>query len=745
MKYLFKINTLKIINAMQADLAMAKSLLLLSLVLTSLLSCSETETVPAPAVEPATTTPIANEEGPMPSANPFFEESSLFLNYPQFGLIENSHYLPAFERGIAEQLAEVEAIANQQAEANFENTIIALEVSGQLLDRVSRVFFSMAGAHTNDEIRALQQQLAPELAAHSDAILLNRRLFARIQGLYETRANLELDAESLRLLERYQLDFVRAGAGLSEEQQERMREINAELATLQTQFSQNVLSEVNELAIVVNSREEMTGMNDALIDAASAEAEERDMPGKFVIPLLNTSGQPALANLQNRSVRERMLKTSLSRGSRGGDYDNRSILAKVLALRAERASLLGFANHADYILANQTARTVDAVNQRLSELAGPAVSNVRREANDLQALIVADGGDFQLASWDWDFYTEKLRAQRFDFDANQLRPYFELDNVLQRGVFFAAGRLFGIRFEERFDLPVYQEDVRVFEVFDVAGTTLGIFIADFYARPSKRGGAWMNSYISQSDLMNTQPIVGNHLNITEPPEGEPTLLTFDEVTTMFHEFGHALHGLFSSVEYPYFSGTAVPRDFVEYPSQVNEMWSTWPEVLENYAIHYQTDEPMPRELLDKVLSTQTFNQGFATTEYLAASIVDQALHQLSADQVPAADAIMDFESAALEAAGIKVEEVPPRYRATYFSHIIGGYSAGYYSYIWSEVLDADTVGWFQENGGLLRENGDHFRRTLLSKGGSVEAMQLFRDFRGRDAEISPLLERRGLN
>lgn len=723
----------------------AKSILLLPIALTGLLSCSETDTVTIPAVEPATTTPIANEENQMPSANPFFEESPLFLNYPQFDLIDNSHYLPAFERGMAEQLAEVEAIANQQEEADFGNTIVALELSGQLLNRVSRVFFSMAGAHTNDEIRALQQQLAPELAAHSDAILLNSRLFARIQVLFESRESLGLNAEAQRLLERYQLDFVRAGAGLSEQQQERMREINAEVATLQTQFSQNVLSEVNDLAIVVDSREEMTGLDNASIEAAGEEAADRDMPGKFVIPLLNTSGQPALANLQNRSVRERMHKTSLSRGSRGGDYDNRAVLAKVLELRAERANLLGFANHADYILANQTAQTVEAVNQRLSELTVPAVTNVRREASDLQALIDAEGGGFQLASWDWDFYTEKLRAQRFDFDASQLRPYFELNNVLQRGVFFAAERLFGIRFEERFDLPVYQEEVRVFEVFDVAGTTLGIFIADFYARPSKRGGAWMNSYISQSDLMNTQPIVGNHLNITLPPEGEPTLLTFDEVTTMFHEFGHALHGLFSAVEYPYFSGTSVPRDFVEYPSQVNEMWSTWPEVLENYAIHYQTNAPMPRELLDKVLSTQTFNQGFATTEYLAASIVDQALHQLSADQVPAADAIMEFETAALEAAGIKVEEVPPRYRATYFNHIIGGYSAGYYSYIWSEVLDADTVEWFQENGGLLRENGDHFRRTLLSRGGSVEAMQLFRNFRGRDAEISPLLERRGLN
>ena len=679
------------------------------------------------------------------ATNPFLEESPLILNYPQFDLVQTVHYLPAFQRGMADQVAEIEAIANQGEDPDFENTIIALELSGQLLDRVSRVFFSMSSAHTNDEIRSLQQQLAPQLAAHSDAILLNRALFARIQTLFDQRQELPLEPEALRLLEQYRLDFVRAGAALTESEQDRMREINAEMATLQTLYSQNVLSEVNDLAIVVDTEEEMAGMDEALKQAASEEAAERGLPGKYVIPLLNTSGQPALASLQNRSVRQRIFETSLSRGSRGGDFDNRDVLSKVLSLRAERSALLGFANHAEYILANQTAQTVEAVNQRLAELAVPAVANVRREANDLQALIESEGDDFQLAAWDWDFYTEKLRAKRFNFDANQLRPYFELDNVLNRGVFYAAERLFGVRFEEHEELPVYQEDVRVFEVIDVNGSTLGMFIADFYARPSKRGGAWMTSYVSQSGLTGKLPIVANHLNITKPSAGEPTLLTFDEVTTMFHEFGHALHGLFSSVDYPYFSGTSVPRDFVEYPSQVNEMWATWPEVLQNYAVHYETGEPMPRELLEKVLSTQTFNQGFATTEYLAASIVDQALHQLTVNEVPSAELILDFEAQALEAAGIQVNEVPPRYRATYFSHIIGGYSAGYYSYIWSEVLDADTVDWFHENGGLLRENGDHFRQSLLSQGGSKDAMGLYRSFTGREAQILPLLERRGLN
>ncbi|MBG10052.1 MAG: dipeptidyl carboxypeptidase II [Gammaproteobacteria bacterium] len=686
-----------------------------------------------------------NITSPSTVTNPLFKASPLPLDYPQFDLIQTEHYLPAFDRGMAEQLTEIEAIANQVEAPGFDNTIVALERSGQLLDRVSRIFFSMASAHTNDEIRSLQQQLAPLLASHNDAILLNSALFARIKILFDQRQSLSLDPEAQRLLELYHLDFVRAGAALTGLQQERMREINADMAIMQTLYSQNVLSEANDLAIIVDSEEEMQGIDDALKQAASEEAAERDIPGKYVIPLLNTSGQPVLASLQNRSIRKRIFETSLSRGSRGGDFDNRDVLSKILTLRAERAELLGFANHAEFILANQTAQTVDVVNRRLAELAAPAVVNVRREANDLQAMIESEGADFQLAAWDWDFYAEKLRSERFDFDANQLRPYFELENVLQRGVFYAAERLFGIHFEERDDLPVYQEDVRVFEVIDVGGTTLGMFIADFYARPSKRGGAWMNSYVSQSELMGTRPVVANHLNITAPPAGEPTLLTFDEVTTMFHEFGHALHGLFSAVKFPYFSGTSVPRDFVEYPSQVNEIWAIWPEVLENYAVHYESGEAMPRTLLEKVVSSQTFNQGFATTEYLAASIVDQALHQLTVDEVPAADLIMAFEEQALGAAGIQVDEVPPRYRATYFSHIAGGYSASYYSYIWSEVLDADTAEWFYDNGGLQRENGDRFRRSLLSQGGSKDAMSLYRSFRGRDAQILPLLERRGLN
>ncbi|MCS5581772.1 MAG: M3 family metallopeptidase [Gammaproteobacteria bacterium] len=677
--------------------------------------------------------------------NPFYEESPLYLNYPRFDRIQDAHYLPAFERGMEEELEEIEAIVNQPDQPSFDNTILALELTGQLLDRVARVFYAISSAHTNDEIRALEQQLAPRLAGHEDNILLNPDLFERVGIIYEQRDDLALEPESMRLLEKYYTEFVRGGAALSVPEQQHMKELNAEIASFETLYSQNILSEVNDLAVIVDTEEELTGLDQALITAAREEAAARDLDGKYVLPLLNTSSQPALASLQNRALREIIHSISLSRGSRGGDFDNTEVLSDVLRLRAERAQLLGYDNHAHFILEDRTAQTVAAVNNRLAELTAPALANVNREAVDLQQMIYDDGQDFELASWDWDFYTEKLRLARYDFDAKELRPYFELNNVLLKGVFFAAEQLYGITFKEQISLPVYQEDVRVFEVYDTTGTTLAIFIADFYARPTKRGGAWMNSYVSQSNLLNTRPIVANHLNITKPSEGKVTLLTFDEVTTMFHEFGHALHGMFSAVEYPYFSGTSVPRDFVEYPSQVNEMWAIWPEVLANYAIHHETGQSMPQELLEKVLSTQTFNQGFETTEYLAASILDQALHQLNPDEIPVGDEIMEFERSTFEGAGIVLDSVPPRYRSTYFSHIMGGYHAGYYSYIWSEVLDADSVDWFKENGGLTRENGDHFRQTLLSRGGADDAMTLFRKFRGRDPNITPLLERRGLN
>jgi len=696
-----------------------------------------------PAAGAATETPSMAEAETV-RTNPFFQESSLYFGYPPFDQIRDEDYVPAFERGMQEQMAEVQQIADDPEPPTFDNTLVALERSGRLLDRVSRVFFSMAAANTNDAIEAARSEMAPRLSAHQDAILLNGPLFARIDALYQQRDELELDPESHRLIEETYKDFVRAGARLSDADKEQLKAMNAELATLQTQFSQNVLKEVNAKAIVVDKAEELDGLSENQIAAAAEAAKARGLEGKYVIPLLNTTGQPALSSLTNRALRQRIMETSLSRGSSGGDYDNRETLTRIAKLRAERAQLLGYPNHAAYSLENQTARTVEAVNERLASLAPPAVANAKREAADLQAVIDAEGGNFKLASWDWDYYTEKVRQQKFDFDEAELKPYLEVNNVLVNGVFYAAGQIYGLTFKERTDLPVYQPDVRVWEVFDADGSSLALFIQDYYARESKRGGAWMNAYVSQSQLLGTHPVVANHLNIPKPPEGEPTLLTWDEVTTMFHEFGHALHGMFSNVKYPSFAGTSVPRDFVEYPSQVNEMWADWPEVLANYAKHYQTGEPMPRELLDKVLASSKFNQGFATTEYLEAALLDQAWHQLTPEEVPGADGLIGFEAKALEDAGVAFPPVPPRYRSTYFSHIVGGYSAGYYAYVWSEVLDADTVEWFKENGGMLRKNGDYFRATLLSRGGAEDAMQLFREFRGRDPDIKPLLERRGL-
>jgi peptidyl-dipeptidase Dcp len=677
-------------------------------------------------------------------ANPFFAASSLMMNYPEFDKISNDDYAPAFTKGMADHLLEINEIANNKDAATFDNTIVAMEKSGQILSRVSRVFFAMSSADTNDDIKALRSEFAPKLSAHSDAILLNSTLFSRVKAIHDQLDGLKLDSESQRLVNETYKDFVGSGAQLSVQDKERLKTFNSELAVLTNQFSQNVLEEVNAKAIVVEDVKELKGLTKTQIASAAEAAKARDKDGKYVLPLLNTSQQPSMSSLENRALRQRILETSMGRGSSGGDYDNRELVSKVFKLRAERAQLLGYENHAAYSLVSQTAKTTGAVNKRLATLAPAAVVNANKEAADLQLMVNKEGGEFELAAWDWDFYSEKVRAERYNFDGAQLKPYLEMENVLVNGVFFAAEKVFGLTFKERKDLPTYHPDVKVWEVFDADGSTLALFIQDFYARESKRGGAWMNAYVPQSKLMGTQPVVANHLNVPKPPTGEPTLLTWNEVNTMFHEFGHALHGMFSDVNYPSFSGTSVPRDFVEYPSQVNEMWADWPEVLENYAKHYETGEAMPRELLDKVLASSKFNQGYGTTEYLAAALLDQAWHQVSPEEVPSADQVLEFEAKALADAGVNLSTVPPRYRTNYFSHILGGYSAGYYSYIWSEVLDADSVEWFKENGGMTRKNGDHFRKTLLSRGGSEDAMTIFKKFRGAEPNIQPLLERKGL-
>ena len=723
---------------------MKSSLSLLALALTGFVAgCTG-----APDVGDSKGTATPSQTAAADSANPFFAESPLPLHFPQFDQIKDSNYAPAFDRGMADQLQEADAIADNAETPSFDNTILALEKSGQILDRATTVFFSLSGVENNDAKKAIQKEYAPKLAAHRDAIMLNPKLFARVQTLYGQRNDLGLDAQGVRLVERYHDDFVRAGAQLSDPDQARVKEINGELAKLGADFSQNVLAEVNASAMVVDSKDELSGFTDAQIEAAAKAAQSRGLDGKYVIALVNTTIQPVLAQLDNRALRQRIHEASITRGGRGNQYDTTAIVSKVMALRAEKAKLLGYPNWAAYGLANQTAKTPEAANAMLGKLAPPAVANARREAADLQAMIdktqAAKGEpSFKLAAWDWPYYAEKVRADKYAFDESQLKPYFEMKNVLENGVFHAANQEFGLSFKQRTDLPVYNPDVLVYDVFNEDGSQLAIFLFDPYARPSKRGGAWMNSYVSQSDLTGYLPVVANHLNITKPANG-PTLMTWDEVTTMFHEFGHALHGMFSNVKYPYFSGTSVPRDFVEFPSQVNEMWADWPGILAHYAKHHETGAAMPQELLDKVLASSKFNQGFATTEYLGAAMLDQSWHQIGVDKVPAADGVMAFEAAALKANGTDFAPVPPRYRTPYFSHIMSGYSAGYYAYIWSEVLDANTVEWFKQHGGLTRENGDRFRAKLLSRGGSKDAMELFTDFSGHEPRIEPLLERRGL-
>jgi peptidyl-dipeptidase Dcp len=675
--------------------------------------------------------------------NPFAKESTLPLHYPAFDKIKDEHFLPAFEAGMREQLREVESIANNKAAPTFDNTIVAMERAGQLLARVSTTFSNLQGANTDDQLDAIDREMSPKLAAHRDAIYLNDKLFQRVKALYDKRDKLHLDAESKHLLERYNRDFVRAGAKLSSADKEKLKAYNAEIAGLQSEVSQFILKEANASALVVDTREELAGLSDAQIDAAAAEAKKRGLEGKYAIAIVNTTGQPANSQLTNRAVRERLQAASMARGGRGGEFDDREVVLRLFKLRAERAQLLGYRNYAAYALEEETAKNPEAVNKLLAELAKPAVNNARKEADEIQKVIDAEKGGFKVAAQDWSFYSDKVRAAKYNFDEGQLKPYFEMNNVVLNGVFYAANKEYGLTFKERHDLPVYNPDVRVFDVFDANGKQLAIYIMDYYARPNKQGGAWMNEYVTQNTLMGTHPVVANHLNIPKPPAGEPTLMTWDEVRTAFHEFGHALHGMFSNVKYPTFGGSNTPRDFVEYPSQVNEMWASWPEVLANYAKHYKTGAPMPKEMLDKVLAAKKFNQGFITTEYLAASLIDQRWHQLAPNQVPTD--MLAFESIALKEAGVDFAPVPPRYRTGYFLHVLSnGYSAGYYGYLWAEKLDADTVEWFKANGGLQRKNGDHFRKTLLSRGGSADAMDLYRNFRGRDAQIQPLLERRGL-
>ena len=683
--------------------------------------------------------------------NPFSHPSSLPYHMPPFDRVSNADYGPGFAQGMRQQREEVRQIVQTAAPADFTNTVVALERSGLMLSRVSSVFFNLNASNTDAQMQAIDSEIAPKLQAHEDAIYLDPALFARIDAVYQRRAELNLDPESLQLLNRYYIEFVRAGARLADADKARLRDINGELSSLTTLFKQNVLKATRSGAVIVDNLAELDGLSAVQIGAAAAAAEARGLSGKWVIALQNTTNQPPLAQLTNRALRERVYRASQARG--GGsdaDTDNTTIIAKIVRLRAERAALLGYANHAAYQLEDESAGNPAAVHKILSELAPVGLARARQDAADMQKLIDAQAAashtaSFELQPWDWAFYAEKLRSARFDFDVAQVKPYFELEHVLRDGVFYAAQELYGLEFRERHDLPVYHPDVRTFEVFDADGAPLALFVGDYFARDNKQGGAWMNNFVRQSRLFGLKPVVANNTNIPKPLAGQPTLLTFEEVVTLFHEFGHAIHGILSDVNYAMLSGTSLPRDFVEYPSQYNEMWAREPAVLAHYARHYESGAPMPQELLDKVLAAQKFDQGYATTEYLAAALLDQAWHRITVDQAPGAASVADFEAAALQANGMDYALIPPRYHSTYFMHIFaGGYSAGYYAYLWSEVLARDTGQWMHARGGLTRANGDRLREKVLSRGRTGDPQTLFRDFYGGPPDIGPLMEYRGL-
>ncbi|WP_104117373.1 M3 family metallopeptidase [Arthrobacter sp. B1805] len=667
-------------------------------------------------------------------SNPFLEPSGLDYQLPPFGAIRDEHYLPAFNAGFAEHLTEIHCITDSAEAPSFENTLIALERAGRTLDRVSRVFFSNSVSHATEAIQALEQQIAPRLAEHEDNIKLNRALFERLRQVPLDG----LDDESARLVEEYIRSFIRAGAELDDAAQSTLRELNSKLSALSTEFSQKLLKDTNASALLVDSAEELDGLSADAISAAASAAGDAGHEGRYLLTLILPTAQPALELLTNRDVRRRLHEASVNRGARGNDADTLALATEMATVRADRAALLGFSTHAAAATDNQTAPSLEAILDRMRELAAPAVRNARAEAAELEA----EAGH-PIEPWDWAYYAAKVRKARFDVDLDALRPYFELERVLQDGVFYAAHRLYGLTFTERPDLVGYHPDVRVWEVFNEDGSGLGLFLGDYYTRDTKSGGAWMNSFVDQSRLEGTRAVVINNLNISRPGAGEPTLLSYDQVVTAFHEFGHALHGLFSDVTYPLFAGTAVPRDFVEYPSQVNEMWILWPEIVANYARHHETGEPLPQDVIDRIHAAGAWGEGFETTAYLGAALLDLAWHS-----VPAGTVIEDplaFEASALADARVDFAPVPPRYRTSYFKHIFaGGYAASYYAYIWSEMLDADTVEWFKSSGGLTRGNGDHFRRELLSRGNSIDPLEAFRRFRGRDADLHPLLVRRGL-
>lgn len=680
----------------------------------------------------------------MTDSNPVLTKSTLPYRLPPFSAVKVEHYRPAFDAAMEEQWEEIVAIFSNTQPVTFDNTIAALERSGTALARVSMVFFTYNAAHTNPDLQSIETEYSPKLSAHHDRILQSSELFARIDDLYQRREDLNLTEEDDYVLGRYHTEFVRGGAQLNREDKAQLAEYNSQLAELSAKFNQQTLADINEAAVHVTDEAQLAGLSEGAKKVAAASAADRGLDGYLLTSQL-PSNPPRTGDIDSRKLRQQIWEASTSRGS-----ENAATLLEMVRLRAHRARLLGYDTHADFSISDQTAGSVGYVVERLGAMAPPAIANAKAEAARLQETIADAGEDFELAPWDWLYYSNKAMAQELEFSPEELAPYLELETVLQDGVFFAATKLYGLSFTERSDLEGYHPDVRVWEVFDADDSPLGLFLGDFYTRDSKKGGAWMNPLVRQSTLIGEAPVVLNNLNIPKPPDGEPTLLTPDFVRTLFHEFGHAIHGLVSRCRYPKVSMTSVPRDFVEFPSQVNEMWITWPEVINNYGKHHETAEPLSEEQRDKVEAVRRYGQGYKKTEYLAAALLDLAWHQMGPEDVPSPGAdpaavVEEFEKAYLRQLGFPLDLIAPRFRSGYFAHIFaGGYSAGYYSYVFSEILDADTVEWFKDNGGLKRENGDHFRRELLERGRSIDPLQLYRNFRGRDADITPLLKRHNL-
>lgn len=677
------------------------------------------------------------------TSNPFLKASTLPYQAPPFDKIKDTDFKPALEEGMKDQLKEIQQIANNPAAPTFENTFVAMEKSGQMYNRVNNIFNLLTGANTNPYLQKVQEEEAPKQAAHQDAIYLNSKLFRRIETIYNNRNKLKLDAESNRLVEYTYQQFLLAGAKLSDADKASLKKLNEEEAGLSAKFTNQLLGATKAGALIISDTAELAGASQANLDAFAQSAKDKNLSGKWMVPLQNTTQQPLLQSLSNRATRQKLFEASWNRAERSDSNDTRNTIMRIANIRIQKAKLIGFPNYASWKLQDQMAKTPEAVNDFFAQLVPSATAKAKGEAAEIQSVIDKQNGGFKLQPWDWNYYSEQVRKEKYNLDENEIKPYFELNKVLEKGVFYAANQLYGLTFKERHDLPVYQSDVRVFEVFDKDNKSFALFYCDYYKRDNKSGGAWMSNMVGQSTLLGTKPVIYNVCNFTKPASGQPALISFDDVTTMFHEFGHGLHGLFASQKYPTLSGTNVARDFVEFPSQFNEHWALDPKVLKNYAVHYKSGQPMPQELVNKIKNAATFNQGYRLTELLAAASLDMQWHQLKADD-PMQD-VDKFEAAALKKTNLDLPEVPSRYRSSYFLHIwSNGYAAGYYAYLWTKMLEEDAYSWFEENGGLTRANGQRFRDMILSRGNTEDLGKMFRDFRGHNPEIAPMQRGYGL-